>query len=196
MQYRSKSFRCRSLRTPGTASVWKCRRKFQKVDSGGWGHSEHDWAGRKLDFKAKEVALVSWLSWFPLTHRANASHPPPRPKPTCGKSGSHPYWLHEEVPDFIRMFCAPIQQRWRQCSLTTQHPNIVKDLNPHHFKGAEVDHILDQYDNILSQEPTSYEEWVQLLYFHFNILITVHRTDTSLITITRFLQPFCIMSTR
>jgi hypothetical protein len=76
------------------------------------------------------------------------------------------------------------------------HPNIIKDLNPYHFKGMEVDHILDQYDNILSQEPTGYEEWVQLLYFYFNVLITVHYIDISLITITRFLRPFCTMSTR
>jgi hypothetical protein len=45
------------------------------------------------------------------------------------------------------------------------HPNIIKDLNPYHFKGAEVDHILEQYGNILSQEPASYEEWVYLFYF-------------------------------
>jgi len=73
------------------------------------------------------------------------------------------------------------------------HPNIIKDLNPYHFKGAEVDHILEQYGNILSQEPASYEEWVYLLYFnsHAN-----PRPDTLLITTTRFLRPFCIMSTR
>ena len=76
------------------------------------------------------------------------------------------------------------------------HSNIIKDLNPHHFKGAEVDHILEQYGNILSQEPASYEEWVYLLYFYFNMLIMVHHPDTLLITTTRFLRPFCIMSTR
>jgi len=57
------------------------------------------------------------------------------------------------------------------------NPNIIKDLNPYHFDGTEVDHILDQYDKVLSQEPTSYDEHFAHYHYAFsaNILYNEHK---------------------
>ena len=51
-------------------------------------------------------------------------------------------------------------------------PSVVKQPNPYHFKAEEVDHLLEQYNSVLRQEPASYEEYVPLFYFHFTTLIT------------------------
>jgi len=109
-----------------------------------------------------------------------------------------PYYLCStyNVRKYITMPSLPICFR-RLCNLHSLSALVltlhIKEANPNHFKGEGVDH-LERYNDILSQDPSSYDECVPLFYISFHH--ADHLSATSFTTTAHLLHPLCITSIR